>query len=169
MSESRAADPAPRLEAAFGRIWRTRMQGLPFLNANLRVEAVGFRPWQGQWLGALVTPWSVNLVLLPGEGEWTPLAEGAERFVTLPAGRFRFIAGHDDDVGEHHACSLFSPAQEFADHETARAVAAAALEALFDAGNDGKARAAEAPPPATVSKRDFLRGRFAGSGHGDRG
>lgn len=177
MNDERNANPAPRIEAAFTRIWRTRMAGLPFLNPNLRVEAVGFRPWEGQWLGALVTPWSVNLVLLPGEQDWTPLPQGAERIVALPAGRFRFVAGHDEDLGEHHACSLFSPAQEFADHETARAVAAAALQALFDRGN------AEAPDvdgsrgtsmhaggePAAVSKRDFIRGRFSGTRDGDRG
>jgi [NiFe] hydrogenase assembly HybE family chaperone len=167
MTEPRQGDPSARLEAAFTRIWKTRMTGLPFLNDRLRVEAVGFRPWQGEWLGALVTPWFVNLVLVPGEGEWTPLAQGGERIVTLPAGGFRFVAGHDEDIGEYHACSLFSPAQEFADHDTARAVAAASLEALFDPANDEKGRAAEAPSP--VSKRDFLRGKFAGAPHVDRG
>ena len=169
MTDARRADPAPRLEAAFTRIWTTRMAGLPFLNANLRVEAVGFRPWEGQWLGALVTPWFVNLVLVPGEGEWTTLAQGGERIVSLPAGGFRFVSGHDEEIGEYHACSLFSPAQEFADHDTARAVAAAALDALFDAVNDERGRALEATPPAPVSKRDFLRGHFAGTPHGDRG
>jgi [NiFe] hydrogenase assembly HybE family chaperone len=169
MPELRHPDPSPRLEAAFTRIWKTRMQGLPFLNPALRVEAVGLRQWQGEWLGVLVTPWFVNLVLMPGEGEWTALPEGDERIVALPAGRFRFICGIDEELGEFHACSLFSPAQEFADHDTARAVAAAALEALFDAGNDEKSRALETPPPATVSKRDFLRGKFAGTPHVDRG
>jgi [NiFe] hydrogenase assembly HybE family chaperone len=169
MSEPRRDDPSARLESAFVRIWKTRMEGLPFLNPALRVEAVGFRPWEGEWLGALVTPWFVNLVLTPGEGEWTALPAGGERIVTLPAGGFRFVSGHDEEVGEYHACSLFSPAQAFADHETARAVAAAALEALFDPGNDEKARTLDAPPRAPVSKRDFIRGRFAGTPHGDRG
>jgi len=170
-----SASPAPRLEAVFTRIWETRMQGLPFLNPNLRVEAVGFRPWSGEWLGALVTPWSVNLVLMPGDGPWTALPVGGERIVALPAGRFRFIAGHDDELGEHHACSLFSPAQAFGDHETARAVAEASLVALFDADNDRipdaeavKASVADAPP-ARVSKRDFLKGRVRGTDRADRG
>jgi [NiFe] hydrogenase assembly HybE family chaperone len=170
MTEARTASPAPRLEAAFTRIWRTRMEGLPFLNAKLRVEAVGFRPWQGQWLGALVTPWSVNLVLMPGDGEWNALPEGGERFVEMPAGRFRFIAGRDEELGEHHACSLFSPAQELADHETACAVALASLEALFDAESTrANGASAQKPAPKPVSKRDFLRGRFSGTSHGDRG
>ncbi|MBL0141087.1 MAG: [NiFe]-hydrogenase assembly chaperone HybE [Betaproteobacteria bacterium] len=172
MTETAMTSPAPRLEAAFTRIWKTRMDGLPFVNAALRVEAVGFRPWQGEWLGALVTPWFVNLVLMPGDGEWMTLPVGGERFMALPAGRFRFIAGVDEELGEYHACSLFSPALEFADHETARATADAALEALFDSANapgaDGY-QPSQAATPATISKRDFLRGRFSGAGDADRG
>ncbi len=170
-----AADPAPRLEATFTRIWRTRMAGLPFLNPALRVEAVGFRPWQGEWLGVLVTPWSINVVLMPGEGAWPRLHIGEERIVAMPAGRFRFVAGADDELGEYHACSLFSPALEFADHETARATAEASLAALFDGANapgPDSYRPSDPPPPdqpSAVSKRDFLRGRFAGSPDGDRG
>lgn len=172
MTESRPDHPAPRLEAAFTRIWKTRMEGLPFLNAALGVAAVGFRPWQGEWLGALVTPWSVNLVLMPGEGAWPALPAGGERLVAFPAGNFRFIAGADESLGEYHACSLFSPASQFADHETAVATAEAALVALFDAahapGADGY-QPSQAERPAQVTKRDFLRGRISGAGHGDRG
>lgn len=172
-----ATSPAARLEAVFTRIGKTRMEGLPFLNPNLRVEAVGFRPWSGEWLGALVTPWSVNLVLMPGDGPWKPLPVGGERIVALPAGRYRFIAGHDEELGEYHACSLFSPAQAFGDHETARAVAEAALVALFDASHDRIADAeavkesveAVPPKPARVTKRDFLKGRVRGDGRADRG
>jgi [NiFe] hydrogenase assembly HybE family chaperone len=107
-------------------------------------------------------------MLLPGEGDWPSLPKGAERFVDMPAGRFRFIAGVDGDLGEHHACSLFSPALEFADHESARAVAEASLAALFDAAN-ADAAAARRDEPSAVSKRDFLRGRFSRANHVDRG
>lgn len=167
-------DPSVRIAQTYERIWRTRMDGIPILNASLHVEAVGFRPWEGQWLGALVTPWFLNLVLAPGEGEWTALGAGAERFVVFPAGRFRFIAGHEPSLGETHSCSLFSPVFEFADHEAARLTAQAALAGLFDVEN---APAADhllrehkpEPARAEVSKRDFLAGRFSGIRHGDRG
>ena len=154
-----------RIEAAFENIARTRMAGLPFVNPALRVEAVGFSEWQGQLLGVLVTPWSINVVLLPGKGPWPALAPGAERFVDLPAGRFRFIAGADEALGEYHACSLFSPALQFTDHETARATAAAALAALRDPAT----AAGEAAQPAGLSRRDFLHGRRPESSHADRG
>ena len=29
------------------------------------LEAVGFAPWESHWLGVLVTPWCINLMLLP--------------------------------------------------------------------------------------------------------
>ena len=41
------------------------MAGVPMLNPALRVQAVGFRHWQSHWLGVLVTPWFMNLMLLP--------------------------------------------------------------------------------------------------------
>jgi [NiFe] hydrogenase assembly HybE family chaperone len=171
-------DPSVRVTEAYEHIWRTRMEGLPFVNPRLRVEAVGFRAWEGQWLGALVTPWSLNLLLLPGEGEWITLAAGSERFVAFPAGRFRFIAGHEPALGESHSCSLFSPVLEFTDHEAARLTAEAALVALFDAAHaprddhllrEHQPEAIVAHGPAEVSKRDFISGRFAGTPHGDRG
>ncbi len=59
-------DPASRLEAAF-RAAALRMQGLPIVNPALEVEAVGFAPWEGSWLGVMVTPWGMNLTLVPGE------------------------------------------------------------------------------------------------------
>jgi [NiFe] hydrogenase assembly HybE family chaperone len=144
---------ARRIETAFEQVASARMAGMPFLNPALRVEAVGVRLWQGQWLGVLVTPWSINALLLPASAAWQRLPAGAERFVDLPAGRFRFIAGFDAGLGEYHACSLFSPALEFADHAAARATALAALDALLDPATGGAAR------PRTYSRREFLRAR----------
>jgi [NiFe] hydrogenase assembly HybE family chaperone len=168
-------DPSARITRAYEDIRRTRMADVPILNARLRVEAVGFRPWEGEWLGALVTPWSINLMLLPGTGAWTSLPAGDERFVAFPAGHFRFIAQHLAALGESHACSLFSPVLEFTDHEAACLTAEAALLALFDAADAPPAdpllceHRNEPAPAATVSKRDFLSGRFSGAPHGDRG
>jgi [NiFe] hydrogenase assembly HybE family chaperone len=140
-----------RLEVAFGQIARTRMAGMPLANPALRVEAVGFRDWNGQWFGVLVTPWSINAMLLPRTQDWPRLATGAERLVDLPGGRFRFVAGFDAAVGEYHACSLFSPALEFADHEAARAAAAVAVDAMLD-----PATAQAAAAPRKLTRRAFF-------------
>jgi len=178
-------DPSPRLNAAFGDVAQ-RMQGLGFVNPALQVEAVAFEPWQGHWLGVMVTPWFMNLVLLPRDrAQWQPLPVRAKRKLQFPAGVFEFIGADDPVIGEHQTCSLFSPMHDFQDHDAARLVARLAREALFDAANaevpeypqanlsataqcTAPAVAAEAAPAAPVSKRDFLRGRIGGSNHVDR-
>src|SRR5690606_7572135 len=99
-------DPSPRLNRAFAEVAR-RMEGLGILNPALEVEAVGFAPWEGHWLGVMVTPWFMNLVLLPRERScWQPLAPGAKRKLGFPAGIYEFIGADDAIVGEHQTCSL---------------------------------------------------------------
>lgn len=158
-------DPSERLCLAFQIIGEKRMQGLPFLNAALRVEAVNFRPWEAFWLGVMLTPWAMNLFLTPRDSEKWPVAQpGERRHYDFPAGAYDFIVAHDEYVGDYMMCSLFSPVQQFGDHETARLTAQYALEALFK--SDAPAKTGESPPTlqermeAPLSKRDFLRGRF---------
>lgn len=153
-----AAILATRLEGAFRDIWQTRMQDVPVVNAALHVEAVGLRPWNGHWLCALVTPWFINLVVLRGNGDWRAVPDRDSVWYEFPTGRFEFLGSSEPGLGEFHACSLFSPVLEFADHDTARETARAALQALFDPSLLG-----EPPPDAKaagrgMSRRDFLRG-----------
>lgn len=150
-------NPAARLESAFRAIAADRMRGLPVVNEALEVEAVGFSPWGAYWLGVLVTPWSMNLMLLPGEpARWASLPLGKKVAYRFPAGVYDFVSGRDAAVGEYQACSLFSPMFEFADHAAARLTAQAALAALFDAAHADAAHAPPAAPP--LSKRAFLGG-----------
>ena len=155
-----AEDPAARLEAAFRAIGVGRMRGLPFVNEALEVEAVGFAHWDGHWLGCLVTPWCMNLVLLPRDAAaWQSVPPGDKVAYRFPAGVYDFVAGREETIGEYQACSLFSPMFEFADHESARLTAQAALQALFDAANGDTAYAPPAPPARPLlSKRAFLGG-----------
>lgn len=171
-----APDPSAAIERAFESIRATRMAGLPFLNPALRVEAVGFRRWEGRWLGVLITPWFMNLMLLPDAPRaWHHVRYGDALSYILPAGVFEFISAREPLLGDYQSCSLFSPVFEFADQDGARATAVAALAALFDAGTHagvdgpgtaltrGDAIAAEpAAAAAPPSRRDFLRGRWRG-------
>lgn len=139
-----------------------RVAGLPYVNARLTVEAVGFRAWHGQWLGCVVTPWSINLMLLPQDAQaWPALKPGEKRRERFPAGDFEFVCAVDDGLGEHHDCSLFSPALQFADQEAARKTALAALTALADlddlAGFPLDSDASEQSEPGSMSRRRFLR------------
>ncbi len=161
--------PAAALEAAFRTILQRHMQGLPMVNRVLAVEAVGFRPWRDHWLGILVTPWFMNLMLLPRvTSRWQPIAGGASRHYSFPAGVFEFIGARDPALGDYQACSLFSPMFEFANQQGAHDTAVAALDALFDAASREAGEVAAKRPlagaapeevaPRAVSKRDFLFG-----------
>jgi [NiFe] hydrogenase assembly HybE family chaperone len=131
-----ATDPGSHVAAAFRVVQATRMHDVPILNPALSVEVIGFAPWDAHWLGCLVTPWFMNLMLLPRETEhWVRLRPGEKRTYRFPAGAFEFIGGREEAIGEYQACSLFSPMFEFADHATARLTAEACLRALFDPGN----------------------------------
>ncbi len=153
-------DPTPRLEAAFGDVLANRMRGLPFVNPAIRVEAVAFAPWKHYWLGVMLTPWAMNLMLVPREmSSWRPLAMGNKRRYAFPAGHFDFISAHDDAIGEFLICSLFSPVDAFADHETARETARLARQALFEA----EETALDAQLGKPMSRRDLLRGSRRGS------
>lgn len=164
--------PVQRLQTVFRRIEQERMQGVSILNPSLHVEAVGFSPWNGYWLGVLVTPWFINLVLLPAEPKAMPPAAPGEYITfTFPSGAYDFLTGDEEGLGPYLSCSLFSPVLEFADQEAARATAVSALQLLFvsavgvdtlahsDAPESGEEAAgirerAQAP----LSRRGFLTG-----------
>jgi [NiFe] hydrogenase assembly HybE family chaperone len=154
MTEGHASSPAAALQARYQAIHRDAMQGLPMLNPRLEVRALGFRHWHAHWLGALVTPWFMNLVLMPRErAHWHAIAARESRHYVFPAGVFEFIGVVDAELGDFQACSLFSPMFEFADAPSAHATALAALDALFDASC---APGALPHTPAAPSRREFL-------------
>ncbi|NBC15329.1 MAG: [NiFe]-hydrogenase assembly chaperone HybE [Gammaproteobacteria bacterium] len=163
-----AAHTAERLAEAFRRIHRERMAGLPILHPHLEVAVVGGRRWQGHWLGVLVTPWCMNLVLVPAAG--SALAQdagGTTRLLDFPAGRFELTASDVDGVGAMATCSLFSPMHAFADQAAAEATALEVMTELFEPTAPGAAPSpgagsadAEVQRGGGVSRRDLLRGTF---------
>jgi [NiFe] hydrogenase assembly HybE family chaperone len=127
-----AQDPSPLVEQAFRRIEAERMAGLPFCNSALRVEAIGFALHDEQWLGVLVTPWAMNLILLPGRAEtWVGAPEGRRLLIAYPAGDLPFLGGEEDEIGEYLVCPLFASMAQFEDQESARLTARASLIALL--------------------------------------
>ncbi|MET0068109.1 MAG: [NiFe]-hydrogenase assembly chaperone HybE [Candidatus Thiodiazotropha sp.] len=123
------------LVTAFQRIQQTRMQGLPFLNPTLQVEAVGFVAKDEGAMGILVTPWFMNLVLLPGTADWRQLRVGSKVKHGFPSGCYEFTVGDEPGVGRYQGCSLFSPMLEFEDQAAAVTTAAEVMRGLQDEGN----------------------------------
>lgn len=162
-----------KLEAVFNDIAATRMVGLPICNEALRVQAVGFREWQGLQVGVLVTPWTINLVLLPGdEAELKMLGADEKQKWAFPSGEYEFMGLNEPALGACQICSLISPVAGISSHDDAVLVAGQVMTALFavpqDDGNE-HARVAEAARmkgeslmEQPLSRRDFLRGGFWG-------
>lgn len=137
-----------RIEAAFQTIARERMEGVPILNPALDVAAIGTRACQSGWLTILVTPWCMNILLLPSSAEptpWADLGPGETLRQILPGGGFAFILGEEPALGRYLMCSLFSPMLQFADQDAAVATAEAAMAEIMTPP--------AAPTPAPMSRR----------------
>jgi [NiFe] hydrogenase assembly HybE family chaperone len=119
-----ASSANPRVEqlvARFREIGDTAMRDLPLYNANLEVEAVGFRPFDGGWLGVLITPWFMNFVRLPQEPvpiDLTRVGHKVKAF--LPSGERELMLGGDEVIGTYVSLSLQSPMSAFKTQEAAR-------------------------------------------------
>ncbi len=117
------ADLVARYEA----IYRERMRDLPIVNPMLAVEAVGFEQWEDHDLGVLITPWFMNLVLLPDSKRLADLPQGERIECRFPSGPCELTVYHDDELGSYLAAVLFRTVADFPDQDVARAVAEEAL------------------------------------------
>ena len=133
-------------------IYEARFCDLPIVNSRLDVEAVGFRKLDEHRFGALITPWFINLVLLPGTDRWQDRAQGSICTIELPGGRIDLTVSHDDELGTQLSAALFGVVSDFPDQAMARDVALESLRLLF--ARDG---AATREQGKTVSRRQLLK------------
>lgn len=125
-----------RLQTAFEKIYVERMHDVPIINDRIKVTAIGFQRWQDSFLCIMITPWFMNIMLLPGKDEdWDELQETSAISHTFPSGRYEFLVGYEADIGKYQMCSLFSPMFEFADDNAAVETAQAAINELMNMEN----------------------------------
>jgi len=149
VNSSPLAHPVEELANTYRRA-ALNMKGLPIYNPTVAVEAVGFREYEGRQAGVMVTPWFMNLTVLPSEADKAVWISGGTVRLTFPSGQYDLLVSQLTDYGLVGTCSLFSPMSDFTDHEAAQLAAQSAADGLF---------AAEEPPPApTVSRRQLLGG-----------
>ncbi|MDH3586007.1 MAG: [NiFe]-hydrogenase assembly chaperone HybE [Gammaproteobacteria bacterium] len=115
------------LVARYEGIYEERMQELPIVNSRLAVEAVGFDQWEDRDLGVLITPWFMNLVLLPKSDELAEVPQGTQIECRFPSGPCELTVYQDEALGSYLAAVLFRTVADFPDQETARAIAEEAL------------------------------------------
>lgn len=158
-----AENPGPVLERLFEAIYRERMQGLPLVNTRIGVEALGFEVWEGHWLGILITPWFMNLLLIPRQGSPWPAFEMSRRkqeelVLRFPRGDYKFRVRHEEGIGSHLASSLASPVKEWQSHAELRQTALEVLQLLRTLPVTQLDESGEPESGCQLSRRAFLRG-----------
>ena len=130
------AEVPQKLESTFREIHAGKMKGVPFVNGALSVKALGFRAFEGRGIGVLVTPWFMNIILLPGlQDDWAGLPTGTRELVDFPSGTYEFLSATRPETGPYKSCSLFSPMFDFTSMLQAVETAQAVIPALFDPAN----------------------------------
>ena len=135
------------------------MRELPIYNDKIAIEAIDFRAFgEDELLGVVLTPWFMNLMLLPIEPEPMDMAEiGRPVEVALPAGKRTFVIGGDEVVGLYKAHSLHSPVLNFTLPGQAHAEARRMLALLMTP--PAQERAANQNGSAGIDRRRLLFGR----------
>lgn len=106
-------NPATLLENVFTEIAADQMYSLPFYQGHIPVRACGMALFEGQWFGAMLTPWMLSLVILPGPGQlWVRRVVGERQALALPCGNVSFTVSETEAGGQYLSRSLMSPLEE---------------------------------------------------------
>lgn len=147
------------LEKAFRTIHQERMEGLPILNQALQVQTVGFCHVGSHCAGILITPWFMNLMLLPSEGDSFADAEpGDKRSVAFPSGPCEMELCEEELIGRYLSRPLFSPMSQFTSQEQAVKTAESIMQRVITAAEPTPQKA-----PPEPGRRALLRGLFTAS------
>ena len=142
------ADTVAEMVRHFEHIYVEHMQDLPIVNPRVKVEAVAFQDYEGHELGVLITPWFMNLVLLPAGDAWRDCSQGDSSTVYFPSGPIEFTISRDNVLGTYLTAVLFRSVSEISDQRTAREIALKVMENLFVTAESGR----------SLSRRELLTG-----------
>ncbi|MGB0661391.1 MAG: [NiFe]-hydrogenase assembly chaperone HybE [Mangrovicoccus sp.] len=132
LEAAKLSERTQALVSDFTEVWHAKMRDVPIVNKLLQVQAVGFEMHEGRPLGVLISPWFMNLIQLPAEGEdWSNLIAGEKEILSFPSGEYEFIYNTREQTGGYKACSLFSPMGDFKSQAAAVDVAREVMVALF--------------------------------------
>lgn len=132
----------------FEAIYDEHMRDLPIVNARLKVEGVGFQQFEDHQLGVLITPWFMNLVLMPGDDGWRDKPQGDSLTVDFPSGPIEFTISQDEALGTYLTAVLFRSVSDMPDQTTAREIALEVMKNLFEPAKSER----------SMSRRELLTG-----------
>ena len=86
------------------------MQDLPFYHKGIECFCPKFVLFEDQWIGTVLTPWMMSVVILPGpQQQWEPRELGDKLTVQLPYKPLTFTVSSLENVPQYLSCSLHSP------------------------------------------------------------
>ena len=120
------------LVSRFQQIGAERIFGLPIYNDKLTVEAVDFQQCKGGLIGVLVTPWFMNVMLLPKDASPYQHQQLGEKVkYQLESGEHEFVIGEDEEVGRYLFRTVTSPTHCYKKQVLAVNAGSKALAALL--------------------------------------
>ena len=126
------ASIATIVEQTFTRIHLENMQGIPILNSRIQVQSIGFQEYQARIIGIIITPWLMNVILLPNDNEdWSNFTLGHKVSHTFPAKTYRFLVNEIEGIGFCQTHSMYSPMHDFSSHQQAVKVAQEFIDFLM--------------------------------------
>ena len=165
MTPAGELDDHPRVLALIEQFRRidAGMRDLPIYNDKIAIAAIGFRVFgEAELLGVVLTPWFMNLIMLPIERVPLDMHEiGKTVSVELPAGQRNFVIGGDKVIGLYKAHSLHSPVLNFTLPGQAQAEAKRMLALLMTPANTEAEPKSDAGTSG-VDRRSLLFGRRSG-------
>lgn len=86
------------------------MQDLPFYREGIECYCPKFVLFENQWIGTVVTPWMLSVVILPGKDQqWEPREIGDKLTIQLPYKSLTFTVSSLETIPQYLSCSLHSP------------------------------------------------------------
>ena len=86
------------------------MQDLPFYRQDIPCLTPDFVLFEGQWIGTVLTPWMLSLVVLPGpQQQWERREIGEKLGLALPYKTVTFTVSGVESIPHYFSCSLLSP------------------------------------------------------------
>jgi len=156
--------PVESLVARFEQIGRERIEGLPIYNPELQVEAIEFRECPNGLLGVLITPWFINVMLLPtNQTRWQDIELGTKHNLKLDNGEHEFVLGEDEGVGWYLFRAVISPTHCLKTQAAAQSAARQALYELLapteEQEPENTSQQVELSPEIKkqIGRRDFMR------------
>ena len=168
MPDPSGEDRVLQLVDRFTHIGESAMRDLPIYNHALQVDAIGFKRTAAGWLGVLITPWFINVMLLPKQKQEATIPLGEKVTHKLISGEHDFSVGEDDELGRYDFLTLASPTLKYKSHQAACDVAHKALAKLLTPPEEAGTVIQEQPihfvstEQKGKDRRAFLRGLIPG-------